>query len=793
MAAWCRRRSLPRTPIRLVESGPAAGALAGAWFAGAAGEDRLLCFDMGGTTAKSCLIEDHEPSMTMEFEVARIYRFKKGSGLPVTVPSVDLVEIGAGGGSLAHVDDLGLLKVGPESAGADPGPAAYGQGGVGAAVTDADLLLGFLDADYFLGGDMPLDRDAATEALAKVAAGVGVSVVDAAGGVHDVVNQNMAAAARMHAVERGVDLRGVTVLAFGGAGPVHACGVAELLDSPRVVFPARASVLSAFGTLVTPVRIDLARTMVRPLLDVDEAERDALLAELCAEGARGAARSRSREGRRPLPVRGRRALPRPGARDHRLGRRRRDLAGLGLGDDDGVLARLRARVRDVDPRRSHRGGHVAGRRLGADATARDPAAREWRGRNGGAREPPAGVVHARRTSRRHAGLRAGVVAFRGRHRRSCGRAGAGDHDRPATALARRGDRRRIDRRHQGDGLMDAIELEVLWASLVNTVNEQAKALQRSAFSPIVREAGDLANALFDREGRMVAQAVTGTPGHINSLAVAARNILDEYPRDRIEPGDVLVTNDPYKTAGQLLDVTVLSPVWHHDDVIGYFGSTIHHTDVGGYGIGAGARDVFEEGLWIPITKLMVRGERNPDVWRFILANVREPEHMAGDLHAQVASGEIGAARLRALCDAHGLDDIEHLSEEVRSRSEDATRKAIRALPEGRYEARSVLDLADGSEIVIQVAVIVDSTLGSIVVDYTGSSGASPYGINVVKNYTHAYSTFTIRSVLNPDVPNNAGSLRPIDVIAPEGSIVNAVSPAPCTRATSSACSSRCRC
>ena len=134
----------------------------------------------------------------------------------------------------------------------------------------------------------------------------------------------------------------------------------------------------------------------------------------------------------------------------------------------------------------------------------------------------------------------------------------------------------------------------------------------------------------------------------------------------------------------------------------------------------------------------------------------------------------------SLCDAHGLDDIEHLSEEVRSRSEDATRKAIRALPEGRYEARSVLDLADGSEIVIQVAVIVDSTLGSIVVDYTGSSGASPYGINVVKNYTHAYSTFTIRSVLNPDVPNNAGSLRPIDVIAPEGSIVNAVSPAPCT-------------
>jgi N-methylhydantoinase A len=274
------------TPIRLVESGPAAGALAGAWVARSMRAERLLCFDMGGTTAKACLIEDHEPAMTMDFEVARMYRFKKGSGLPVTLPSVDLVEIGAGGGSLARVDDLGLLKVGPESAGADPGPASYGQGGTGAAVTDADLMLGFLDAGFFLGGEMTLEVPAAEQALAKVAAAIGASSLDTAAGVHDVVNQNMAAAARMHAVERGIDLRGVTLLAFGGAGPVHACGVAELLDSPRVVFPARASVLSAFGTLVTPVRIDLARTMIRPLLDVDPSERDRLLVDLCEEGAR---------------------------------------------------------------------------------------------------------------------------------------------------------------------------------------------------------------------------------------------------------------------------------------------------------------------------------------------------------------------------------------------------------------------------------------------------------------------------------------------------------------------------
>jgi N-methylhydantoinase B len=328
--------------------------------------------------------------------------------------------------------------------------------------------------------------------------------------------------------------------------------------------------------------------------------------------------------------------------------------------------------------------------------------------------------------------------------------------------------------------MDTIQLEVLWGSLINTVNEQAKSLQRSAFSPIVREAGDLANAVFDKRGRMVAQAVTGTPGHINSLAIGARAILQEYPFDSLELGDVLITNDPYKTAGQLLDVTVLVPVWRNQRIIAFFGSTIHHTDVGGYGIGAGARDVFEEGLWIPITKLMVGGRRNDDVWKFIGANVREPEHMAGDLHAQMASGEVGAARLNRLCDEHDLPDIEDLSDEIIARSEAATRTAIRALPAGTYRASSVLDLTDGSEIEIRVALTVDPQRGEIAVDYDGSSGASSYGINVVENYTRAYTTFTIRSVINPEVPNNAGSLAPIVVKAPKGSVVNAVSPAPCS-------------
>ncbi len=275
-----------RGPIRLVESGPAAGALAGSWFAKRLDIKRLLCFDMGGTTAKACLIEHGEPELTNTFEVARAYRFKKGSGYPVSVPSVDLVEIGAGGGSLARVDQFGLLKVGPSSAGADPGPAGYALGGTTPAVTDADVILGLLDPDAFLGGDMPLDASLADTATKSVADALRLSLVDTAAGIHDVVNQNMAAAASMHGVEMGMDLRGIPLIAFGGAGPVHACGVAELLESDEVIFPVNASVLSAFGTLVSPVRIDLARSMPRLINSVDPAERDELLAELRDEGRR---------------------------------------------------------------------------------------------------------------------------------------------------------------------------------------------------------------------------------------------------------------------------------------------------------------------------------------------------------------------------------------------------------------------------------------------------------------------------------------------------------------------------
>jgi N-methylhydantoinase A len=278
-----------RFPVRMVESGPAAGALAAAYYAEALGLDRLLSFDMGGTTAKACIIEDRQPLVVGNFEVDRIYRFKAGSGLPILIPSVDMIEIGAGGGSIASVSDLGLLKVGPQSAGSVPGPVCYARGGQNPTVTDADLVLGYLSADHFLGGDMKLDLTAARKQLSQLAEALGTSLAETASGIYRVVGESMTAAARAHAADRGIDYRGLPLFAFGGAGPVHACYVAELLESPVVIYPPLASVLSAFGTLVTPPRLDLGRGALSRLSALDWQEVEAILSELVRDGRSGLA------------------------------------------------------------------------------------------------------------------------------------------------------------------------------------------------------------------------------------------------------------------------------------------------------------------------------------------------------------------------------------------------------------------------------------------------------------------------------------------------------------------------
>jgi len=250
-----------RTPVQMLESGPAAGALAAAFFGREDSQGNLLAFDMGGTTAKLSLVDDGEPLTAYAFEAARQKRFMEGSGLPIRISTIELIEIGAGGGSIADVDEIGLLKVGPRSAGSHPGPASYGLGGTAATVTDADFLLGYLNPEHFAGGEVRVDIAAARTALEHLAKRVGLALTDVAWGIHDVVNENMASAARVHIAERGRDPRDYALLCTGGAGPVHAWGVAKKLGLRQVICPPAAGVASALGLLVAPARVDRVATV----------------------------------------------------------------------------------------------------------------------------------------------------------------------------------------------------------------------------------------------------------------------------------------------------------------------------------------------------------------------------------------------------------------------------------------------------------------------------------------------------------------------------------------------------
>ncbi len=258
-----------RFPVRLLESGPAGGALVTAFFGERLGRRNLVAFDMGGTTAKICLVRDGRPDMAPLIEAARVHRFKRGSGFPVTVPAVDMMEIGAGGGSVARIDALGLLKVGPHSAGASPGPACYGRGGTEPTVTDACLVLGYLDPGYFLGGAIPLDSEAAVRALERVGAPAGLDPVAAAWGVHQIVSENMAAAARVYLIERGQDPRRFALVAFGGAGPAHGSRVARILGVPEVIVPPASGVASALGFLVAPISFEFVHSLPGGVEDLD--------------------------------------------------------------------------------------------------------------------------------------------------------------------------------------------------------------------------------------------------------------------------------------------------------------------------------------------------------------------------------------------------------------------------------------------------------------------------------------------------------------------------------------------
>jgi N-methylhydantoinase B len=321
--------------------------------------------------------------------------------------------------------------------------------------------------------------------------------------------------------------------------------------------------------------------------------------------------------------------------------------------------------------------------------------------------------------------------------------------------------------------IDPVLLEVLWSRLISIVDEQAAALMHASFTTVVREAGDLSAGVFDAEGNMLAQAVTGTPGHINTMANCVRDLVRLHPVDTLEPGDSLLTNDPWLSSGHLHDIIVVTPAFHRGRGVGWFANTCHAMDIGGRTLGADAREVFEEGLHIPVMKLFRRGQINEDLLQIVRANVRVPDQVVGDLYAQQAGNDVGAAKLAEMMEEYKLQDLSRLSALILQRSEEAMRAAIVEIPNGIYEDEVEVD---GFDEALKIRIALTVRERELLVDYAGTSPQVDRGINVVLNYTHAYTTYPLKCAICPNVPNNEGSFRPVKVEAPAGSILNALFP-----------------
>jgi 5-oxoprolinase (ATP-hydrolysing)/N-methylhydantoinase A len=783
-------------PIRLLESGPAGGGLATALFGRLAGRKDVISFDMGGTTAKACMVEDGRVEVAPMLEAARVHRFTRGSGLPIKAPVIDMIEIGAGGGSIAAIDAVGLLKVGPHSAASDPGPACYGLGGTQPTVTDANLVLGYYDPGFFLGGRMRLDLAAARAAIGTVAQPLGLSIEAAAAGIHTVVVESMAAAARVHLVEKGKDPRRYAMVGFGGAGPAHAADVARALGVTEVIIPPASGAASALGFLAAPLSFESVRSFpVSFAGGFDAAALNALLAEIEAE-------ARSQLLAAGVPAE---AVTVERLADMRLERQMHDVAvplppgaldaaslpAIREAFDAVYTARFTAPFPDAQieainfrvrcsgpvPQLSIRG-----------AVAADAAETRLKGTRQAWFD---GAWHATPVYSRYA-LQPGE--------RIAGPAIV--EERESTTVVAPGDALTVDAGFnlciavqatraaaeritaetpvaEAAALIEAdpIALEIMWARLVTVVEEMWLTVCRTAFSLIISEAQDFACDLLDAQGETLAHSPRAMPVFNLTMPRAVKALLEAFPPETLAPGDVLITNDPWLCAGHLPDLCIVTPIFLDGTLVGLTATVGNVSDIGGTKDSHGAREVYDEGFQIPPMKLQEAGRPNATLLALLGKNVRNAYEVLGDVHSMMAANAVGGERLLAFMRDYGLRDLRALAKVVQDRSEKAMRDAIRALPDGVYEAES-WNNPQGTQLRYPVRITVAGD--AMTIDFAGAPAQLPLGgYNCTMNYTAAHATYPMKCILTPGVRGNAGCYRPFTVLAPEGSILNATYPAAC--------------
>ena len=789
-----------RMAVRAILSGPAGGVSAAAYIGQSLGDPRIIAFDMGGTSTDISLIEDGSPHITNE---------KFEGGWKIATPMIDIHTLGAGGGSIARVDDGGILHVGPESAGAQPGPACYGKGGTSPTVTDASLVLGYLDATNFLGGRASLNMDAARQALVRdVGQPLGLSVEEAAYGVFKVVCTTIAEGIRLMSVQRGVDPREFMIMGFGGASGLHASEVARQLQVETVYIPASAPVLSAYGMLNTDIKHDFSRSYPVSLERLDLDELRAILAELGSQGrekllgqglAEAAVEVQFSADMRYLdqiyevtvPV------PDPELSDSEFvsrltdnfHRRYQELYSYNQQDQEVRLITLRATAVGRLPRIAQgsgaNGGSANGGKEAQPSGSRRIYLGEWReaptfladSLPEGAKIPGPAILESEFTTILVSpGDVATIDAMGGVSLRV-----ALPPDELAASAA--------SEIAGGDGQVntagsDPITLAVVEHRLESIAQEMTEAMLRTAMSQILNSSRDFSTAILDGDCQLVAQG-EGIPVHVSALPVAGAAVRDYFGED-ISDGDLFILNDPYFGGSHLPDITIIRPIFHEGRLLFYGVNRSHHSDVGGGthgGYNPAANEIFQEGLRIPPLKLYEKGVPRADLLHMLSANVRQPENFLGDLNAQIGTVLLAARRIEALIASYGADRLMAVVADILAATERQVRRFISSWPDGVYYGESLVDDDGFDSKLVPIRARVTIAGDGMTIDLSESSPQVEGFINSAYANTRSLAHAAIMYLAPMDVARNEGSMRPVRIVAPRGLIVNANPPAPVCMST----------
>ncbi len=792
-----------RMAVRAILSGPAGGVSAAAHIGQLLEEPKVIAFDMGGTSTDISLIENGVPHITNE---------KFEAGWKIAAPMIDIHTLGAGGGSIARVDEGGILHVGPESAGAEPGPACYAKGGVKPTVTDASLVLGYLDASNFLGGKASLNPAAAEQSLAEdVATPLNLSNVESAYGVYKVVCTTIAEGIRLMSVQRGVDPREFTIMGFGGASGLHASEVARQLQVAKVYIPASAPVLSAYGMLNTDIKYDFFRSHPVSLDRLDLNELRSILGELEAQGrdklfAQGvtgealeiqfSADMRYLDQIYEVTV----PLPDPTLTDSEFlarltsnfHRRYQELYSYSQQDQEVRLVTLRVAAVGKLPRIAQLD------RIG-DGNAASPVGSrrvylgEWRQAPTYAADSlPAGAEIAGpailesdfTTILVWPGDYATVDSMGGIELRVNQETVLASQDAaPNSAGVACGP---AGKRLKEDSLAhdDPITLAVVEHRLESIAQEMTEAMLRTAMSQILNSSRDFSTAILDGDCQLVAQG-EGIPVHISALPVAGAAVRDYFGED-ISEGDLFILNDPYFGGSHLPDITIIRPIFYEGRLLFYGVNRAHHSDVGGAthgGYNPGANEIFQEGIRIPPVKLYDKGVPRTDLLQMLSANVRQPENFLGDLNAQIGSVMLAAQRIESLLDDYGPDRLMAVVAEILAATERQVRQFISAWPDGVYYGESLVDDDGFDSKLVPIRAKVTIAGDSMTIDLSESSPQVEGFINSAYANTRSLAHAAIMYLAPMDVARNEGSMRPVQIIAPRGLVVNANPPAPVCMST----------